>query len=259
MTQLRQTLADWCMGDAREAPEYYRRVAEIGFVGIEMAEPEHWDAVRAAGLELVNICAEGMEWGLNRRDEHAAILPEIRASIDLAATNGIAQVVVFSGNRRGSTDSDGIANCVHGLEQVVGDAERAGVLLLFETLNSLADGHADYQADHSAFAFEVVRRVGSPALKVLYDIFHMHRMGEDVVQDIVEHVDLIGHLHIAGSRQRGFPGSDQEIHYPHIVQQVRSAGYDRLWGQEFLPVGDALEELAAAYELFAAAAGAARD
>ena len=251
MTQLGQTLADWCVSDFLEAPGYYRRVAEIGFVGIEMAEPEQWDDVRAAGLELVNICAEGMEFGLTRRNEHAAILPEIRASIDLAATNGIAQVVVFSGNRRGSSDPDGIANCVLGLEQVVGDAERAGVLLLFEALNSLPGGHADYHANHSAFAFEVVRRVGSPALKVLYDIFHMQRMGEDLTRDIEENVSLIGHMHIAGSPKRDFPGPDQEVDYPGVVACALRAGYSGLWGHEFIPAGDALPELASAHALFA--------
>jgi hydroxypyruvate isomerase len=83
--------------------------------------------------------------------------------------------VVFSGNRAGLSDGDGIANCISGLRRVAPTAEKHGVTLCLEMLNSKVD-HKDYQADHTAWAVEVVKGVGSPRLKLLYDIYHMQIM-----------------------------------------------------------------------------------
>lgn len=228
---IEQTFCDWCLDEIR-SPSTYGRLREAGFTGVEMAGPERWDEVNAAGLELVNIAVSAMEWGLNDHREHDAILLEIQESIDVAAGRGIGQLIVFSGNRRGISDADGVANCVRGLESLAPVAEASGITLLFEVLNSLG-GHADYHADHSAFGFEVVRRVGSPAVRVLYDIFHMHRMGEDVMGDISSNVDLIGHMHIAGAPARDFPGDLQEIDYRSLVECALGAGYHGRWGHEF--------------------------
>ncbi len=120
--------------------------------------------------------------------------------------------------------------------------------LVLEVLNKF--DHADYQADNSEFAFAFARACASQRVKVLYDIYHMQRMGEDLVATIIKNLDLIAHLHIAGSPKRNFPSPDQETDYRTLVRRIHAAGYRGYWGQEFLPAGDSLEELGRAFKLF---------
>jgi hydroxypyruvate isomerase len=105
-------------------------------------------------------------------------------------------------------------------------------------------------ADYGAFAFDVVKAVSSLHVKVLYDIYHMFRMGEDVVNAVINHLEYIAHLHVAGSPKRNFPGLDQEIDYRRVVHSIHTAGYRGYWGQEFLPTGDSLTEAEQAFRLF---------
>src|SRR5258708_5124901 len=196
-----------------------------------------------------------MQKGLNRLEHHAELLPQIRECIATAGANRIPNVILFSGNRDGQADAEGLANCIAALKQVAGAAEKAKVTLAFEVLH--AYDHKDYQADHADYAFAAIRAVASPAVKVLYDIYHMQRMGENLAPTLLKNLDAIGHLHIAGSPKRNFPGAGQEIDYAPIVRQVHAAGYRGYWGQEFIPAGDALDELDRAHRLFASFLAAA--
>jgi len=92
--------------------------------------------------------------------------------------------------------------------------------------------------------------VDSPWLKLVYDIYHMERMGDDSGKDIVRHLDRIAHLHVAESPGRGAPRSDGTIRYGRIIPRVTKAGYNGYWGMEFVPVGDALSELRDSIDLF---------
>ena len=249
MANLKQSAPDWCFFKGNiPAEHYYGRLKEIGYAGVEMVEPERWAAAKAAGLEIVNMSGPGMQDGLNRVENHEKLLAEIREAIATAAQNGIGHVIIFSGNRNGQDDEEGKANCVTAIKQLVPDAEKAGVTLVFEMLNM--HDHPDYQADRSAFGFDIIKAVGSPSVKVLYDIYHMYRMGDDVVKDITENLDIIAHIHVAGSPKRDFPGADQQIDYPAIIKAIKAAGDQGYWGQEWLPGEDVLDELAKAYEVF---------
>lgn len=247
---MRQSATDWSFLTAEMNPEhYYARVAEIGYIAVEMAAPEHWALAPAAGLELLNIAGPGIEWGLNRTDEHDRILPLIRTAIGTAAEAGIPDLVVFSGGRRGLGDAAGIESCVRALSAVAEEAAAAAVTLLFELLNSF--DHEDYHASSSSFVFEVARRVGAPSVRVLYDAYHAARMGEDLSSDLTSNIDLIGHIHVAGMPGRGLPGPGQQIDYEAVVRAALAAGYRGYWGQEFLPGPDPLGELLEAHSLFA--------
>lgn len=240
---------DWCFFKGTiEVDEYYRRLKEMGVSGVEMLDPVRWPAARRAGLEILNLCAPGMASGLNREERHKETIPMIRNSIAEAGRNGIPYVIVFSGNREGQDDKVGMANCVTGLKAVARDAEKARVTLLFEMLNSM--DHVDYQADRSAYGFGVVRAVKSRVVKVVYDIYHMHRMGEDTLEDIIRNLDLIRHIHVAEAPRRTLPLANGNIHYQAIVKAAQEAGYAGYWGLEFVPQGDPLEELKQACELF---------
>ena len=250
MSQIRQSAADWCyFRGPLDAPTVYRRLRAAGYDAVELVPEPRWPAARAAGLKLLNIGSPGMQEGLNRVAHHATLLPAIRGLLTKASANGIAQIIVFSGSRAGQPDAEGIRNCTTALTALAPDAEAAGVTLLLELLNG--HDHPDYQCDSGRFAFAVVRAVGSPRVRALYDIYHAHRMGEDVAATILENLECIGHLHIAGSPRRDFPGPQQAIDYRALVQRVTDAGYTGHWGQEFLGGAEIVAEYERACELFA--------
>ncbi len=256
MSTLKHSAAEWCYFRKEYESDpagVYRRLKSAGFGALEMVAESRWEIARGEGLRLLNTTAPGMQDGLNRVENHATILPAIRERLAKARKLGIGQIIVFSGSRKGQDDAQGIRNCTAALKQVAGEAEDGGVTLLLEVLN--AYDHADYQCDNSRYAFEVIDAVASPRVKVLYDIYHMHRMGEDVGNVITKNVARIGHLHVAGSPKRDFPGADQSIDYRSLVQQVMAAGYDGYWGQEFRCESDAVGEMSKACALFESYAG----
>ncbi len=255
MTGLKQSAADWCFFRGQADPVgYYRRLRELGYQGAELVPPERWSAVKAAGLKLVNVGAPGMQKGLNRKEHHSELLPQIRSLIQAAAENGIDHIILFSGNRDGQPDEAGLQNTIAAGKALASQAEAAGVGLVLELLNSF--DHQDYQADSGTYIFEFARAVSSPAVKVLYDVYHAHRMlragapGVCLPDDLLNHLEYVGHIHVAGSPKRDFPGSQQEIDYRSLVAQVHAAGYRGFWGQEFVPAGDPFAELAEARKLF---------
>ena len=255
---MKLSVPDWCFyGKIGEGDRYYAALKDSGVDGVEMVAPERHAMARAAGLEILNAAAPGMEEGLNRRGNHAALIPRIRESIAMAKAAGIPLVIIFSGNRAGQpgrrirrhfTDDQGIASCRAGVEALLSDAQKAGVVLGFEMLNSF--DHPDYQADHGSYGFALADAVDSPWLKLVYDIYHMERMGDDSAKDVVGHLDRIAHLHVAESPGRGAPRPDGLIRYDRIIPKVTQAGYKGYWGMEFVPGRDALSELRDSVSLF---------
>lgn len=220
-----------------------------------MVDPVRWEQARSAGLSILNLSGPGMMRGLNRREHHAELLPQLRDAIALAGANGISQVIVFSGNRAGQSDAEGLANCRIGLEAILPEALRQHVTLVFEMLNSY--DHVDYQADRGAYGFALVRQIASPALKLVYDIYHMERMGENCRDDILANLPVIAHVHVADTPRRTKPQSGGGLDYSQIVPAVIQAGYAGFWGMEFLSQDDPLDELAEARAYLLAAASAA--
>ncbi len=249
MSDIKLSAADWCYyTEILDPNEYYDRLKHMGFSGAEMVAPERMADARAAGLELVNINGPGMTQGLNRREHHDVLVPKIRETIAQANAFGVPQVIVFSGNRDGQDDSEGLGNVARGLEQVLPDAEAAGVVLTFEMLNG--SDHLDYQADYSQYGFDLVARLQSPSFKLIYDIYHMAREGEDIYHEPVEHLADIGIFHVAEVPDRTLPVELGEIDFRRIARDVRAAGYHGYWGIEFIPRGPIMEELSEAAALF---------
>jgi len=248
------SVPDWCFyGKIGEGARYYTALKEIGVDGVEMVAPERHALARSAGLEILNAAAPGMQAGLNRRENHAELLPQIRDTIEMAKAGGIPLVIIFSGNRAHQPDEEGIAGCRAGVEALLPDARKAGVVLGFEMLNSI--DHPDYQGDHGSYGFALADAVDSPWLKLVYDIYHMERMGEDSGRDIVRHLDRIAHLHAAESPRRDAPRANGTIRYDRIIPRVTKAGYNGYWGMEFIPGGDAIQELRDSIALFRRLAG----
>jgi hydroxypyruvate isomerase len=247
---MKQAVAWWCLTPRALTPEQLvRAAAEIGYAGIELAEPEYWPLIRAHGLTIVSTRGhESLTDGLNRRENHDRIEREVLANLKVAAQWGIPVLICFSGNRNGLADDLGAEITAAGLRRVARAAEDADVTLALELLNSKVN-HPDYQCDHTAWGLRVCELVGSPRVKLLYDIYHMQVMEGDVMRTIRDHHAAFGHYHTAGNPGRNELDETQELNYRAIVRAIRETGYDGYIGQEFIPRGEPVAALRAAFEV----------
>jgi hydroxypyruvate isomerase len=248
MNSIRHSVSQWCFPDIPLAT-LATAVRSIGIESIELLEPADWPVVQRAGL----VCAMGrgpdsIIDSFNRREHHAHLIPAFKERLNQAAAAGVPNIVCFSGNRRGQSDEEGLDMCTEGFRQLVSTAEKVGVTLCLELLNSKVD-HPDYQCDRTAWGVELCRRVGSERLKLLYDIYHMQIMEGDVIRTIRDHHAFIGHYHTAGNPGRHEIDDTQELNYPAIMRAIKATGYTGFVGQEFLPTRDPLTSLREAVAL----------
>lgn len=247
----KQSVARWCFGNMPLA-QLCLEAKRIGLEGIDLLSEHEWDVPATHGLTCTVANGPGpIPDGWNRPNLHDKLVAESERLLPLVARAGIAQMIVFSGNRRGLSDGDGIANCVTGLKRIIPLAERLGVTLVMEMLNSKVD-HRDYHADHTEWAAQVAQGIGSAHFKLLYDIYHMQIMEGDVIRTIEKHKAIIGHYHTAGNPGRHEIDETQELFYPRIAQAIAATGFTGFVAHEFIPTSDALGKLAQAQRLFAA-------
>ena len=251
MTGPKASLTWWSFADGGVAPpDLIRGVAAMGYDGIELADEVLWPAIVDAGLAIATHRGhDTLESGLNHREHHDRIERELLASIELAQRWHVPVLICFSGNREGLSDEAGIENTALGLTRVARAAEEAGIILALELLNSKID-HPDYHCDRTAWGLQVIARVASPRVKLLYDIYHMQVMEGDVIRTIESHHDVFAHYHVAGNPGRHEPDRTQELWYPAIYRAIAATGFDGYVGMEFLPRGDPLASLQAALDDF---------
>jgi len=243
--RLKQSVTRWPY-QAIPLPELCRAAAAMGIAAIDLLQREDWDRVRQFGL----VCSMGyptsrrdfIETGFNDRANHAMLIRELEETIPLAARHGVPNVIGMFGNRRGKSDREAIESCVAGLNLVKALAEEHRVTLCLELLNSKVD-HADYQGDHTAFGVEVVKAVGSPRVKLLYDIYHMQIMEGDVIRTIREHIGHIAHFHTGGVPGRHELDETQELNYRAIARAIVDTGFSGYLAHEFKPTRDPLTSL----------------
>jgi hydroxypyruvate isomerase len=249
MNPLRQSFSMWCFAN-RGVPDekLLAGAARIGFRGVDLIDEKLWPVARDNGLVIAATSGHGtIENGMNRRENAARIEKEMRENIAKAHEWKIPIVICFSGNRSGISDEAGWAACAETLARLALEATAAGVTLVMELLNSKVD-HADYQCDRTAWGVELCRRINSPAVKLLYDIYHMQIMEGDLVRTIRSHHAHIAHFHTAGNPGRGQPDVTQEINYPTVYRAIAKTGYAGFISHEFLPAADPLAALKIAFE-----------
>jgi hydroxypyruvate isomerase len=232
----RHSVCKWCYRDIPLA-EFAAAVKQFGIESVELLNPADWPVVQQLGLTCA--MANGtttIPKGFNRLEHHAGYVPSMIERIKQCADAGIPSVIVFSGNRDGMPDEQGLENCVVGLKQIVGEAEKRGVTVCMELLNSRVN-HKDYMCDRTEWGVELCKRVGSDRFKLLYDIYHMQIMEGDVIATIKRHHEYIAHYHTAGVPGRHELDENQELFYPAIVRAIIDTGYKGYLGQEFIPVG----------------------
>ena len=249
MSTFKQSFAWWAFASKSGDPfALIKEAAKIGYKGVEMVDEKYWSAIHDAGMGVTTVGGHtSLQDGLNKRTNHARIEDELGKKLEVAKKNQIPCLIVFSGNRCGLDDYRGMDNTAEGLIRVKKQAESTGVTLVLELLNSKVD-HLDYQCDNTMWGVNVIKRVDSPRVKLLYDIYHMQIMEGDVIRTIKENIQHIGHFHTAGNPGRNELDTVQELYYPAIAKAISATGYTGFVGQELCPKGDGIAALRQAYE-----------
>lgn len=201
--------------------EACRTAKEMGLLGLDLVGNRNdWPALKDHGLAATMVPgAGGIKDGINNAAKRDEFLRQFRDNIAAAAAAGWKRVITLAGDRQGISDEDGMAACVSVLKEAVKIADDHDVTICMELLNSKVD-HPGYMCDHTAWGAEVCKRVESPRMKLLYDIYHMQIMEGDVIRTIRDNIAHIGHFHTAGNPGRKDLDEDQELFYPAIMRAI---------------------------------------
>ena len=200
---IRHSISWWCFESLMPAEKLISTAVALGFDGIELVGQHHWEAIRDAGLEIAAVGGhESLGDGLNKAANHDRIEREIVENLKLAEKYSIRRLICFTGNRHGESDERGLEVTAEGLRRVAKAAEEADVYLALELLNSKVN-HAGYQCDRTEWGVEVIKRVESPRVKLLYDIYHMQIMEGDLIRTIQDnHGHFVALSHGGESRTK---------------------------------------------------------
>ena len=246
--RLKQSVCKWCY-PRMSLEELATNGKQMGLQSVELLGENDWPIVKKAGLTVaVANGPSGIVDGWNRPADHDKLVKESERLIPLIAAQGFPNMIVFSGNRRGISDSEGLENCAKGLKRIVSLAEEQKVMVIMELLNSKVDHH-DYQCDHTVWGVELVKRVGSPRFKLLYDIYHMQIMEGDVIRTIQDNIEHLAHFHTGGVPGRNEIDDTQELNYARIAQAIVDTGFKGYYAHEFIPKRDPMTSLQAAAHL----------
>jgi hydroxypyruvate isomerase len=240
--RIQQSLVQWCYQKYWNIDEMCRVAKKLGCVSVELVSPTDWPALKKHGLVCAIAQSHGFEQGMNNPKYQPMCLAKLRDAIDACAAHGFPNVITFTGFRENIADDEGIKNCVAGFKKVMGRAEAKKVNLCLEMLNSRVNeymkGHPGYQGDHTDYCMEIIKKVGSPRMKLLFDIYHVQIMDGDVIRRLRQYAEYIGHIHTAGNPGRAELDDRQEINYPPIMRALVEIGYKGYVGQEFIPTRD---------------------
>ena len=238
----KHSVSAWCFG-GMPLEELCSNASAMGFLGIDLLSEKEWEIPRKYGM----ICsvANGpttISQGMNKIEHHDRVVAECERMLPIAAKSGVTEFMLFSGNRFGMSDEEGLEHCVKGLQRVMPIAEKNRVTILMELLNSRVDHH-DYMCDKTPWGVELVKRVGSDRFRLLYDIYHMQIMEGDVIRTIRDKHAFISHYHTAGNPGRNEIDATQELNYAAISNALKDIGFTGFLGQEFIPRRDAMTSL----------------
>ena len=252
--RLKQGVTKGVFSSSMTLDDMAREAARLGCKGFDLIEPADWPTLKKHGL-IPTMYPPGpggtIPEALNRTENHARLEKLMHEAIDLSAANGAPNVITFSGNRRGMADNIGADNCVTFLNKVKAHAEEKGITICMELLNSKVN-HKDYMCDHTAWGVDVMKRVNSPRVKLLYDIYHLQIMEGDIARTIKDNFQWIGHFHTGGNPGRHEIDDTQELNYRFIAKTIADLGFTGFVSHEYSPArgNDPIKSLTAALEIF---------
>jgi len=245
---IKQSASRWCYRKM-ELGELCDKAKEMGLVGLDLLGLEDAKFVMKKGLLCTMASGPGkIVIGWNRKEHHDNLVEKSEDLIPKLSKAGIENMIVFSGNRAGLSDEEGIQNCAEGLKRIMKLAEKKRVTVHMELLNSKRN-HKDYQCDHTKWAVELAREIDSERFKILYDIYHMQIMEGDVIATIKEFHPYIGHYHTGGVPGRHEIDETQELYYPAICKAILEAQFSGYLAHEFTPTREPMESLRQAVKI----------
>ncbi len=225
----------WCYGSI-PLDTFLGNLVELGIPAIDLVGPDEFPLLKKHGIHAA-MCwgaGKGITDGWNDKKLHDELVKDYTEKIPVIAEAGFTNLICFSGNRHGMDDLVGLQNCVEGLSRIMPVAEKHGVVIQMELLNSKVD-HKDYMCDSSLWGVELCRRLGTEHFKLLYDIYHMQIMEGDVIRTIQEYHQYFGHYHTGGNPGRHEIDQTQELNYPAIMRAIADTGFTGHVAQEFIP------------------------
>lgn len=253
--RIQQSIVHWCYGATWDVPGMIEVAHAFGIPSVELIDPKYWPLLKERNMVCAIAGSHGFAKGFGNRDQWEECTKVLHNRIDECKSAGVPSVITFTGMKvDGQSADEGKKNCIEGLKQVVGHAEKQGITLCLEMLNTRdashpMKGHPGYLGDHTDFCIDIIKAVGSPRLKLLFDIYHVQIMDGDVIRRIREQREYLGHIHTAGNPGRGELDNTQEINYPAVMQALLDVGYKGYVGQEFIPTRDPLVGLTEAIRL----------
>jgi len=251
--RVKQSIAHWCFQKYWDIEKLCKIAVELGCRSIELVEPKDWPTLRKHGLVCALAASHSFDKGINNPKYHDMCLAKLREAVDACREAGFPNVITFTGFREDIPDDVGIVNCVRALKAVAAHAEKSKVNLCLEMLNSRVNvemkGHPGYQGDHVDYCMEIIRKVGSERVKLLFDVYHVQIMDGDLIARFRQCKVHVGHVHLAGNPGRRELDDQQEINYAAVMRAIADSGYDGYAAHEFIPTGDPLQGLTAAVRL----------
>jgi len=254
---INHSVAYWCFAEYWDIDKACQITKQLGGKSVELVGPKDFPTLKKHGL-LCALAPNGTPdppfvKGFNNPEYHDMIIAATRETIDACAEYNFPSVIAFTGFREDIPDDVGARNCVAGLKKIIGYAEKKKINICMEILNSRVavemKGHPGYQGDHTDYCIDIIKKVGSPRMKLLFDIYHAQIMDGDIISRIRQYSEYIGHYHTAGNPGRGELDDKQEINYPPIMKEIVKTGYKGYVGHEFVPTRDPLKGLTEAITL----------
>jgi hydroxypyruvate isomerase len=246
--RIKQSVCKWCY-PKQTVDELCQKAKEMGIASVELLGENEWDIPKKYGLTCAMPSGlTGISDGWNNPERHEHFIALAQRLIPKVKASGLPNLIVFSGNRGSLSDQEGLENCARGLKQIMPIAEKEGVTIVMELLNSKVD-HKDYQCDHTAWGAKLCDKVGSERFKLLYDIYHMQIMEGDVIRTIRNFKQYIAHYHTGGVPGRREIDEGQELNYTTICRAIADTGFTGYLAQEFIPARDPMTSLAQAVKI----------
>jgi sugar phosphate isomerase/epimerase len=261
---INHSMVYWCFnvtGDKWDLEKCCQVAKQLGIRSIELTGPEDWPTMKKHGLTCA-IAPNGMPGapfmkGLNNPRYHEEVIKRTSEMIEACAAHGVPSVIAFTGFKYRDADDpksgeisreEGAEHCVKGLKQLAGLAEKKNVTVCIEHLNTRdgthpMKGHPGYQGDDVDYVANIVRKVGSPRVKLLFDLYHVQIMNGDLIRRLEECKDITGHIHTAGNPGRCELDANQEINFAAAMRKLVDMGYKGWVGHEFIPTRDAFAGL----------------
>lgn len=271
--KVRHSIVSWPFqhfGEKWDLDTLCRTARDLGAESVELVDPAGWPTLQRYGLACA-IAPNGMPGqpfvrGLNNPMWHDEVIARTRMVIEAAARSPVPvhAVIAFTGFSLNDPQDpasgsippgEGARHTIDGLRKLDAIAERSGIEIHLEHLNTRIHGdddrgHPGYQGDRIDDCADIIRAVGSPRVKLLFDFYHVQLMDGDLIRRIREFgPELIGHVHTAGVPGRGELDANQEIQYPAVIRALHETGYRGFVGHEFIPTRNPIDGIAEAMRL----------